>query len=201
MSNRLANVFVARGLRRGDRVGVLLSQSVEAALAHVAAWKAGLVSIPLFTLFGEDALEFRLADSGARVVVTDTVNLGKVEAIRARLPNLKWILVVGVGRDGSGLLDFWPAVERASDAFTPVEAAGHDAEEGIGLASSRRAAVRARGGTFSVTPPLRSIVAADDPSSRTPDPVVVLPTSSGAVCSGVTEKSRCARCPCRIAIF
>ena len=126
LSNRLANVLRENGVGQGERIGILLSQSVEAGMAHVAAWKAGCISIPLFTLFGEDALEFRLADSEARVVVTDTVNLGKVEAIRARLPNLKWILVVGAGRDGSGLLDFWPAVERASDAFTPVTTRAED---------------------------------------------------------------------------
>jgi acetyl-CoA synthetase len=126
LSNRLANVLGGSGVEPGERVGILLSQSVEAGVAHIAAWKAGCISIPLFTLFGEDALEFRLADSEARVVVTDTVNLGKVEAIRDRLPNLKWILVVGAGSDGSGLLDFWSALERASDAFTPVNTRAED---------------------------------------------------------------------------
>ncbi len=126
LSNRLANVLRGSGVEAGERVGILLSQSVEAGVAHVAAWKAGCISIPLFTLFGEDALEFRLADSQARVVVTDTVNLGKVEAIRDRLPNLKWILVVDAGRDGAGILDFWSAVERASDAFVPVNTRAED---------------------------------------------------------------------------
>jgi len=57
LSNRLANALVAQGLSRGDRVGILLPQRHETAVAHVAAWKAGLVSVPLFTLFGEEALE------------------------------------------------------------------------------------------------------------------------------------------------
>ena len=38
---------------------------------HLAAFRSGLVSVPLFTLFGEDALEFRLANSGAKAIVTD----------------------------------------------------------------------------------------------------------------------------------
>ena len=37
LSNRMANLFRARGLERGDRVGVLLPQSVETAAAHIAA--------------------------------------------------------------------------------------------------------------------------------------------------------------------
>ncbi len=126
LSNRLANVLGGNGIEPGERIGILLSQSVEAGVAHVAAWKAGCISIPLFTLFGEDALEFRLGDSQARVVVTDTVNLPKLEAIRDRLPNLKLLLVVDAGRDGSGMLDFWSAVERASDAFVPVNTRAED---------------------------------------------------------------------------
>jgi acetyl-CoA synthetase len=59
------------GLSRGDRVAVFLSQSLELPIAHLAAFRSGLVSVPLFTLFGEDALEFRLANSGAKAIVTD----------------------------------------------------------------------------------------------------------------------------------
>src|SRR5258705_12660976 len=70
LSNRLANVLVARGLRQGDRIAILLPQRHETAVTHVAAWKAGLISVPLFTLFGEEALEFRLQNSGARARVT-----------------------------------------------------------------------------------------------------------------------------------
>src|SRR5437868_11897505 len=78
LSNRLANVLVARGLQRGDRVAILLPQRHETCVAHVAAWKAGLISVPLFTLFGEEALEFRLQNCGARAIVTDREQLPKI---------------------------------------------------------------------------------------------------------------------------
>ena len=71
LSNRMANFMTAEGVHRGDRVGILLTQSVEAAISHVASWKMGAISIPLFSLFGEEALAFRLKDSGARVIVTE----------------------------------------------------------------------------------------------------------------------------------
>src|SRR5205085_8196116 len=71
LSNRLANLLVAHGLQRGDRVAILLPQRHETAVSHVAAYKAGLIAVPLFTLFGEEALEFRLGNSGARAVITD----------------------------------------------------------------------------------------------------------------------------------
>ena len=71
ISRRFANVLKADGLVRGDRVAVFLSQSLELPIAHLAAFRSGLVSIPLFALFGEDALEFRLSNSGAKAIVTD----------------------------------------------------------------------------------------------------------------------------------
>ena len=77
MSRRFANVLKADGLVRGDRVAVFLSQSLELPIAHLAAFRSGMVSIPLFALFGEDALEFRLSNSGARAIVTDESRLGE----------------------------------------------------------------------------------------------------------------------------
>src|ERR1700753_815993 len=93
MSRRFANVLKADGLVRGDRVAVFLSQSLELPIVHLAAFRAGMVSVPLFTLFGEDALQFRLANSGARAVVTDEGGWEKLSKIRDRLPDLKNIYV------------------------------------------------------------------------------------------------------------
>ncbi|WP_417723716.1 AMP-binding protein [Salipiger sp.] len=71
LSRRVQAALEVRGVTRGDRVGVLLSQSPLCAAAHVACWRMGAISVPLFKLFREDALRTRLDDSGARVVVTD----------------------------------------------------------------------------------------------------------------------------------
>src|SRR6185436_4998126 len=82
LANKLSNVLVAHGLGPGDRVAILLSQGHETGVAHVAAYRAGLVAVPLFVLFGPDALEYRLRDSGAKVIVTDEANWPKVAEIR-----------------------------------------------------------------------------------------------------------------------
>src|ERR1700742_301088 len=95
MSRRFANVLKADGLARGDRVAVFLSQSLELPVAHLAAWRSGLVSIPLFALFGEDALEFRLSNSGAKAIVTDESGWEKLAKIRDRLPALEHVYVIG----------------------------------------------------------------------------------------------------------
>src|SRR6202047_1356989 len=89
MSRRFANVLKADGLARGDRVAVFLSQSLELPIAHLASLRSGMVSIPLFALFGEDALEFRLANSGAKAIVPDAAGWEKLAKIRAQAPGLR----------------------------------------------------------------------------------------------------------------
>src|SRR5256714_14539542 len=93
LSCAFANVLKADGLARGDRIAVFLSQSLELPIVHLAAFRSGLVSVPLFTLFGEDALEFRLANSGAKPGGTDETGGGKLRKIRNRLPYLQDIYI------------------------------------------------------------------------------------------------------------
>jgi acetyl-CoA synthetase len=118
LTNRLANLFGAQGLVRGDRVAVMLPQSLEVALTHIAAFKAGLISIPLFALFGEEALQYRLHNSGTRLLVTDRAGLEKLAVIRDRLPDLETVLCVEETNDA---LDFHGLLQEHSDAFTPVK--------------------------------------------------------------------------------
>ncbi len=125
-SNRLANVLTAGGLRRGDRVAILLPQRPETAIAHIAAHKAGMVSVPLFTLFGEDALAYRLGDCGAAALVVDRESLPKIEAIRDRLPDLQLVLVADAAAGGGWWQALEPALAAASDRFAPVDTAADD---------------------------------------------------------------------------
>lgn len=91
-SDSLAAVLSVKGVRRGDRVAILMSQNPRVLVAHLAAWKLGCVSLPLFTLFGEDALRYRLADSGAKAVIVDAVVEDQLRAIADDLPDLSVIL-------------------------------------------------------------------------------------------------------------
>jgi acetyl-CoA synthetase len=93
-SNRLANCWRRAGIEVGDRVAILLPQAPETGIAHLAAYKSGAVAVPLFTLFGPDALQFRLADSGARILVTDANGLAKVRPLLEDLPALERIYCI-----------------------------------------------------------------------------------------------------------
>ena len=124
LSNQAANLFVIRGLRAGDRVGILLPQGPETAIAHVAAYKAGAIVVPLFTLFGRDALRFRLKDAGIKVLITDTRSTGKIEQIRADIPDLETVFCIdGPARGGE---DFHAALGSMSEDFQPVQTRADD---------------------------------------------------------------------------
>ncbi len=124
-SNQLANALQALGIQKGDSVGILLPQSPETAIAHIATYKIGAVAIPLFTLFGSDALQYRLANSQAKLLVTDAPNLLKVLHVRAELPDLVHILVVDGNTPKQGF-DFWETLKKGSSDFTPVQTRADD---------------------------------------------------------------------------
>ncbi len=125
LSNKLANALRARGVGREDRVGILLSQCPEAAISHIAIYKLGAIAIPLFTLFGTDAREYRLADSEAKGIVVDGANLHKILEIRERLPRLE-VIVVTKGEKIEGTADFWDLIDKGSSLFNPVRTRAND---------------------------------------------------------------------------
>jgi acetyl-CoA synthetase len=120
LSNRLANLLTFLGMKKGDRLGIILSQQPETLVAHLAGFKAGLINIPLFTLFGPEALAYRLKNSGTRVVIVDAENIHKILEIKADLPALEKIICVqkpaGAPPD---ILDYGEELAKASERFTP----------------------------------------------------------------------------------
>ncbi|WP_050528698.1 AMP-binding protein [Pseudorhodobacter aquimaris] len=122
-SDRLASAFAEAGVQRGDRVAVLLAQSAAVPVVHFAAMKLGAVALPLFTLFGEDALLFRLSDSGAAVVVTDGESLPKVLNISDQLPDLKLVLCTDTNQHTPTL---WDEIAAHPPLANPVTTLAED---------------------------------------------------------------------------
>lgn len=124
LSNQLANLFTRLGVVPNDRVAVLLPQSIETAITHIAAFKLGAISIPLFTLFGPDALEYRLRDAGVVTVVTDLAGARLIQSIRGELPALKHVLAVD--SDTENTIDLHASLARESDKFKVVRSRADD---------------------------------------------------------------------------
>jgi len=125
-ANRVGNALLGLGLVRGDRVGICLSQRPETAITHVACFKTGIVSMPLSTQFGPDALLHRLGHSGARLLVTDLENLPKVEQVLPALPELAFVLVVDGGGEGGPIRSYWSLAARASSELATLRTRASD---------------------------------------------------------------------------
>ncbi|MCD2182265.1 AMP-binding protein [Rhizobium sp. GN54] len=123
-SSAFAAGLAASGVRRGDRVAILLPQGFETVIAHVALYKLGAIALPLALLFGAEALEFRLRDAGVRAIVTNTFGRERLAGIRDRLEELSLVILID-GENVEGTVSF-EALEAAGGAFTPVDSSPDD---------------------------------------------------------------------------
>ena len=124
-AHRLSNVLAGLGVGRGDRVALVLPQRRETVVAHLAVYQMGAIAVPLSFLFGPDALEYRLADSGARVAFVDPQSMGNLAPIRAKLPGLTHAIGVA-GAKAPDLVDYDALVEAAAPRFAAVATRADD---------------------------------------------------------------------------
>ncbi|HZF18674.1 MAG TPA: AMP-binding protein [Burkholderiales bacterium] len=124
-AGRLSNALAALGVARGARVAIILPQRPETAIAHIACYQMGAVAMPLSILFGPDALEYRLADSGAQAALVDPASLPNLARIREKLPALKQVIGVAGARE-SWVKPWESLLEKAASEFAQVDTASGD---------------------------------------------------------------------------
>lgn len=120
LSDQFANALAEAGIERGDRIGIYLSQRIETVITHLAAYKLGAVTVPLFYLFGPQAIAYRLDNSEAAALVTDASGMDKLH-LAGELPALKVVFCV----EPSDIVlpqttDFWDRLHAASPVLEPV---------------------------------------------------------------------------------
>jgi acetyl-CoA synthetase len=123
LSDQFANVLKNFGVVPGDRIAIVLSQRIETVIAHLAIYKLGAISIPLAILFGPEALEYRLQDSGCKIVIADQTRYDELITLRNDLVALEY--VIGC-RSGDPTTEFWSLLERAKDRFDMHETRADD---------------------------------------------------------------------------
>jgi acetyl-CoA synthetase len=125
-ANRLANALRRLGVKRGDRVAIVMPQRFETAVSHIALYRLGAVAMPLSMLFGPEALEYRLNDSASRIALVDESGIANLLAARRACAALEHVVAVGAAQ-GQGDLDWSDALRPEGDRFAPVETTGDDA--------------------------------------------------------------------------
>ncbi|MEO7726701.1 MAG: AMP-binding protein [Burkholderiales bacterium] len=124
-ANRLSNTLVELGVKRGDRVAIVLPQRPETAIAHVACYQMGAVAMPLSVLFGPDALEYRLQNSEAVVALGDEASVPHLVQVRDTCSQLKHIIGVAGAREAN--VHPWERLlEQAAPRFERVDTGAED---------------------------------------------------------------------------
>lgn len=128
-SSAVANLFELKGLRRGDRIAAVLDQQVEAYVVALAAWRAGMVYVPLFVGFGVDALAHRIGSAECAAIVVGHKYREVVTGVQGKLGDDAQVITVA-GPDGAGVLDgdvdLWGEVAGVSHEHEVVVTAPDD---------------------------------------------------------------------------
>lgn len=120
-SDKFANVLKSHDVEKGDRVFIFLPSIPERYVAFISTLKIGAIVGTLFAAFQEIALRDRLADSEAKVVITNAVLYPRIEKIRKELPHLEKVIIVERGSvthpKGKGIVSYEKEMKQASDDF------------------------------------------------------------------------------------
>jgi benzoate-CoA ligase len=118
-TNRTGNALAELGVRREERVMLLLHDSPEFVFSFFGAIKIGAVPIPTNTLLVPADYQYMINDSRARVLVVAEALLPRIEPIRSNLKDLDHVIVVG--KNDTGMLDYAELTTAASAELTPAD--------------------------------------------------------------------------------
>jgi acetyl-CoA synthetase len=124
-ADRLSNALAGLGVRRGDRVAIVLPQRPETAIAYIAIFQMGAIALPLSHLFGPEALEYRINHAEACVALVEPTTLASLWAVKDRLPSLRHVIGVAGARE-SGVLAYEDLLSRSSARYVPGETSCDD---------------------------------------------------------------------------
>jgi len=122
-ANRLSNALGGLGVRRGDRVAILLPQRPETAIAYVALFQMGAIAVPLSHLFGPDALEYRMEHAEVSVAIVEPTTIASLWAVRDKLTRLRHVIGVGGARE-SGVHAWEDLLAKSASGFTALDTHG-----------------------------------------------------------------------------
>lgn len=123
-ANRFAGFLTACGISKGEIIGIVAQPAYAVAVTHIGAWKSGVITSPIATLFAEDALVYRFNSGDIRLVITDPENEDKVKAAAAQCPSVDQVLVFSRDMPKDGPL--WDALLDMSTSFENVQTRSND---------------------------------------------------------------------------
>jgi acetyl-CoA synthetase len=188
---KAARVLHDLGLRPGDAVAGLLARQVESWITALAAWRSGLVYVPIFGGFAGEAVRLRLDAALARAVVCDSSYLSILGDALASGRVDPAVLVVGEGPLPAGARRFGAALDQAA-ADGPAVATRLDDTATIlftsGTSGVPKGCRMTHGAFVSAMPYVRHVLGTDGPIFSTADPAWaygLLTTGASAMAMGI----------------
>jgi amino acid adenylation domain-containing protein len=122
MANRLANALLENGVRRGDRVGICLVNSIEAVIGMFGILKAGATFVPINQSTKYDRLSYILNNCQAVALITDAGIADDAIVSKLRLANsgLKFFVIAGIVSKGVGAPDQMLSFNAIQEEFPAV---------------------------------------------------------------------------------
>ncbi|MEW6439376.1 MAG: AMP-binding protein [bacterium] len=119
LSNRFANALRELGLRKGDRLFVMVPRVVEWYAVLLGSFKLGVIPMPAPNILVAKDVEYRIQEAEAAGAVVAQDHVGKVDAVRAKCPSLKHLIAVGGAPDG--WFSYEDLIEKASPRLSRDE--------------------------------------------------------------------------------
>lgn len=94
-ANRFANLLLARGYKKGDKIAILLMNCLEWLPVYFGILKAGCMAVPLNFRYTSDEIKYCLDLADAEGLVFGPEFIGRVEQIMGRIPKVKMVAYVG----------------------------------------------------------------------------------------------------------
>src|SRR5690349_5906662 len=117
---RVANMLRRLGVRREERVAMILLDTVDFPAVFLGAIRAGIVPVPLNTLLTSDQYAYVLADCRARVLFVSEALLAVVKDMVGRISDLDHVVVCGNDAHGYKKLSDELSGENGAFATAPT---------------------------------------------------------------------------------
>ena len=117
LSTDLAATLVAQGVKKGDRVVLLMPNCPQSVIGHFGIWKTGAIAVPMNPLYTENELEHSLNECGAEIAITLSLFYNKIKLIQPRT-KLRLMIVTNIK-------EYLPPVMRVLFTLVKEKKEGH----------------------------------------------------------------------------
>jgi len=121
ITNMVANGLISLGVKKGDRVSIMLQNNLEFLYVIFGCFKIGVVIVPLNVAYSPNEAEYAINHSEAVILITNMEHLNKLDGVRTNLKPLKNTIIVGEEIRGKSMVLFSDLISKQTAERPRVE--------------------------------------------------------------------------------